>query len=229
MSLLEFAGNYGGEQECRMKFKSVRDKEGVICKGCGSAEHYWLNGKQMYQCKNCRFRTSLRSGTIMESSKLPFQYWFLALYLMSTNKKDISAYQLQRELGHKRYEPVWAMMHKIRKAMGKRDSRYLLKGEVEIDEGFFETLVADEKKNEKRKRGRGSQKQTMAMVFAESYQVISNRTKHRPARACGYFKMVVCPDFSVETAKKAIERSIVKEATKITDGYSTYRKLAEQT
>lgn len=111
----------------------------------------------------------------MEASKLPFQYWFIALYLMTGTKKDISAHQMQRELGHKRYEPIWAMMHKIRKAMGNRDSRYLLAGQVEIDEGFFETLVSDEQKDEPRKRGRGSQKQTIVMVFAESEEVEKRR------------------------------------------------------
>lgn len=72
----------------------------------------------MYQCKKCRYRTSLRSGTIMEASKLPFQYWFIAMYLMSCTKRSISVYELQRQLGHKRYEPIWAMMHKIHSAMG---------------------------------------------------------------------------------------------------------------
>ncbi|MFT6808778.1 MAG: hypothetical protein ACJA01_002009, partial [Saprospiraceae bacterium] len=28
---------------------------------------------------------------------------------------------MQRQIGHKRYEPIWFMMHKIRAAMGQRD------------------------------------------------------------------------------------------------------------
>ena len=229
MRLIDFSNQFGTEQQCRNRFKEIRDRAGVTCKRCDGIEHYWLNSKQMYQCKQCRFRTGLRSGTIMESSKLPFQYWFVALYLMTGTKKDVSAHQMRRELGHKRYEPVWAMMHKIRKAMGKRDSRYLLGGEVEIDEGFFETLVPDEQKNEARKRGRGSQKQTMAMVFAESTEV--EKAKHkkgRPSRKCRYFKMLVCADMSKETAKQAITSSVSETATKLTDGYSTYQKLAKE-
>ncbi len=155
----------------------------------------------------------------MESSKLPFQYWFTALYLMTGTKKDVSAHQMKRELSHKRYEPVWAMMHKIRKAMGQRDSKYLLSGQVEIDEGFFETLVPDEQKDEPRKRGRGSQKQTMAMVFAESTEVEKSKRKQgRPSRKCGYFKMLVCADMKVDTAREAINSSVEKTAIKLTDG-----------
>lgn len=226
MELFEFAGKFGTESSCRQRFKEIRDKEGVTCKKCNGREHYWLKSKEMYQCKKCSFRTSLRSGTVMEASKLPFQYWFAALYLMTNSKKDISAYQMQRELGHKRYEPIWAMMHKLRKAMGRRDSLYLLTGEVEVDEGFFETLVPEDQKSRKRKRGRGSQKQTMAMVFAESRKVES-AGKHRTNRACGYFKMVVCPGFTAETVREILENTLTKNAIKITDGHRVYTKLAK--
>ncbi|MFT6210632.1 MAG: hypothetical protein ACJATE_001253 [Bacteroidia bacterium] len=42
----------------------------------------------------------------------------LLMALMSMIKKAISAHEMRRQLGMKRYEPVWAMMHKIRAAMG---------------------------------------------------------------------------------------------------------------
>ncbi len=41
---------------------------------------------------------------------------------------------------HKRYEPIWAMLHKLRIVMGLRDEEYILQEEVELDEGFFETV-----------------------------------------------------------------------------------------
>jgi hypothetical protein len=39
--------------------------------------------------------------------------WYLCMALMSMTKKAISAHEMRRQLGMKRYEPVWAMMHKI--------------------------------------------------------------------------------------------------------------------
>jgi hypothetical protein len=60
----------------------------------------------------------------MENSNLPFRKWYLALAFMSFSKKGLSASELQRQLGHSRYESVWFMMHRIRKAMGKRDRLY---------------------------------------------------------------------------------------------------------
>lgn len=224
MDIIEFISSYGVEENCRKKFKEVRDCQGVTCKSCKHTEHYWLKSKEMYQCKNCRFRTSLRSGTIMESSKLPFHYWFVTIYLMSCVKKGSSARNIQGQLGHKRYEPVWAMMHKIRSAMGHRDNEYLLQTEVEIDEGFFETIVEEDKKNEPRKRGRGSQKQTMAMVLAQTEDG-DPTDQRKSSKRCKFFKMVVCPDFKSATAKKTILENVEKNARMITDGYSTYKKL----
>jgi len=146
---------------------------------------------------------------------------------MSTTKKSCSAYEIQKQLGHKRYEPIWAMMHKIRSAMGKRDNQYLLKETIEVDEGFFETVVPEEQKDEPRKRGRGSQKQTMAMVFAESERVKIPK-KNRPSRACKYFKMVVIQSFDKQTAKNTINKHIEKNTTMITDGYKTYKALEKE-
>ena len=40
--------------------------------------------------------------------------------------------------------------------MGKRDARYSLHGDVEIDEGFFSTETPEEQKDCPLKRGRGS-------------------------------------------------------------------------
>ena len=71
-----------------------------------------ITGKRIekWECKQCGHRTTLRSGTVMQSSKLPFQYWFLAMHLLTSTKKSFSAKEIQRQIGHKRYEPIWAMV-----------------------------------------------------------------------------------------------------------------------
>ena len=47
---------------------------------------------------------------------------------MSLTKKGFSALEVQRMIGHKRYEPIWLMMQKIRVSMGNRDNQYPLDG-----------------------------------------------------------------------------------------------------
>ncbi len=73
----------------------------------------------------------------MENSNLSFLIWYRTMFLISTTKKGFSTKEIQRQLGLKRYEPVCAMEHKLRKGMGKRDERYTLEGMIEMDEGFW--------------------------------------------------------------------------------------------
>ncbi len=121
MKLIEFTELYPDEASCRLAFKQYREKEGVTCKKCGNTTHYWKKKREQWECKKCHHRTTLKSGTVMENSKLPFRYWFIAMHLITSTKKTFSAKEIQRQLGHKRYEPIWAMMHKLRLVMGIRD------------------------------------------------------------------------------------------------------------
>ena len=99
MNIFSFGIHFTDEKSCRLHFKEQRDKQGVVCKRCGATEHYWLINKWSYQCKSCNSRTSLRSGTIMESSKLSFMIWYKTIFLLSTTKKGFSSKEIQRQLG----------------------------------------------------------------------------------------------------------------------------------
>ncbi len=59
-------------------------------------------------------------------------YWFTTIHLLTSTKKTFPALEIQRQLGHKRYKPIWEMGHKIRSVMGQRDSRYKLSGVAEL-------------------------------------------------------------------------------------------------
>ena len=165
MNIIKFIETFPDEQSCRAHFKLVREQSGIKCKKCGCEKHYWLKALSQWQCSNCEFRTTLRSGTIMQSAKLPFRKWYLAMAFMSFSKKGISACELKRQLEHKRYASIWVMMHKIRTSMGKRDDLYILKDMVEFDEAYFELSTPE---NTKLKRGKGSQRQQNVAVMAES-------------------------------------------------------------
>ena len=153
MNIIGFIEEFPNEQSCKTHFKLNREQEGVLCKKCSSTEHYWLVSKEQWQCKKCRFRTTLRSGTILESSKLSFRIWYLGIAFMSYSKKGLSALELQRQLGYKNYQPIWLMIHKIRVSMGKRDALYNLKDMVEYDEAYFSIATKDPLNL---KRGKGS-------------------------------------------------------------------------
>lgn len=137
MNIFSFEIYFTDEKSCKSHFKEQRDREGVVCKRCEGREHYWLKNKCSYQCKSCKSITSLRSGTIMENSKLSFMIWYKTIFLLSTTKNGISIKEIQRQLGLKRYEPVWTMVNKLRKEMGQLDDKYTLEGMIGMSKGYL--------------------------------------------------------------------------------------------
>jgi hypothetical protein len=82
-------------------------------------------------------------GTIFEDSHIPLHKWLLAIYLMCSSKKGMSAHQLWRNLwgineetGKQKgsYKTAWFMAHRIRWALGQEPVASRLKGIFEIDE-----------------------------------------------------------------------------------------------
>jgi len=224
MTLIDFTQDYPDEVSCKAKFRQYREHVGVVCPKCGSVEHYWKRDKESYECKRCKHRQSLRANTVMHKSKLPYRYWFIAMHLLTCTKKSFSAKELQRQLGHKRYHPVWHMTHKLREAMGKRDGEYVLAGRIELDEGYFSTETPKEEKDQPLKRGRGSQRKSKVLVMAESEFVESPKTGQKPRRV-GYLKMKVIDNLKSETINEHV-KALAGDATQIdTDDSTSYVDL----
>jgi len=227
MNLLNFVAQYPEETSCRKKFKEYRDRIGVICPHCGSTEHYWKQDREQYECKTCRKRQTLRSNTVLHGSQLPFRYWFIAIHLLTSTKKSFSASELQRQLGHKRYEPIWGMLHKLRSVMGKRDEQYPLSGVIELDEGFFSTETPAQDKNKPLKRDRGSQKKSKVLVMAESQPIEGETTKSGKPRQVGHIKMIVINDLKSETITALAKENVTEQSTIDSDNSTSYVKLKD--
>lgn len=229
MKLIEFFKHYPDEESCKIAFKSYRLQEGVTCKKCGSTSHYWKKNREQWECKSCKHRTTLKSGTVMQSSKLPYQYWFIAMHLITSTKKSFSAKEIQRQIGHKRYEPIWSMVHKLRSVMGLRDQQYQLGEEIELDEGFFETVSITRDKTEPLKRGRGSQRQSTVLVAAESRveEQNYNPKKHRTKKRVGYLKMTVIESLKKENLAVVVKQKVKKNTKIVSDKSNSYNDLKE--
>jgi hypothetical protein len=226
MNLLNFIQQYPDETACIERFKALRDQNVVTCPKCGSVEHYWLKNKLSYECKVCHLRQSLRRGTVMECSKLPFRYWFVAIHLLTSTKKSFSASEVQRQLGHKRFQPIWEMMHKLRNVMGKRDDEYQLSGQIELDNSFITTLIPDDQKEEDLKRGAGSQKKSKVMVMTES-TVVENPKPNKPPRKVHHIKMQLVLDLKADTATRIVKEQIDYQSEIQSDDSTTYKKLTQ--
>jgi len=219
MKIINFLTDFPDESSCKSKWKEYLDKQGVICPRCDCTDHYWKKDKENYECKSCRYRQSLRANTVMHGSQLPFRYWFIAIHLLTSTKKSFSAKELQRQLGHSNYDPIWAMLHKLRQVMGMRDACYSLGGVVELDEGFFSTEAGKEYKDQPLKRGRGSQKKSKVLVMAESIPTEDEKGK---SRKVGYIKMFVIEDLQAKTIDKKVIDYIDKQSIIDSDNSTSY-------
>lgn len=225
MNIFTFAAHFDSEEACRTHFKTERDKIGVTCNKCGHKEHYWIKSRWSYECKHCRHRTSLRSGTIMQGSNLSFLIWYKTMFLMTTTKKGFSSKEIQKQLGMKRYEPVWAMVHKLRKAMGNRDARYTLEGMIEMDEGYF-TIESSELEKSKGKRGRGAAGKAPVSVMAESTKLEDIETGEKTSQ-CRYFKAKVLESHQANQINDTIKESFDEKSIVFTDDSSSYVDISD--
>ena len=214
---------FRNEESCIAHFKSERDRLGVACK-CGHTEHYWIKSRLSYECKKCRKRMTLKSGTIMQGSNLSFLVWYKTIFLLSTTKKVFSSKEIQRHLGLKRYEPVWAMVHKLRRAMGDRDARYTLEGTIEMDEGYFKVDTPEiESSQVVRSRGMAGKKNVAILVGSAILEDTEIGKKEKQPR---YFKAKVLETSQSDEINKLIGESVDQKSIVLTDKSASFADIA---
>jgi hypothetical protein len=174
-------------------------------------------------------KTTLRSGTVLEASNLPFGYWLIAIHLITFTKKSFSSLEMQRQLGHKQYKPIWGMLHKLRIVMVNRDDRYKLEGLVELNEAFFEQIPLEKRASRSLKKGRGSNKQGNLLVMASTEPNKKNDRpdKHSKPSRLKFTKMRVIDDLSSYTIDSQVKSDVHPKSTVRTDGYLGHQQLKE--
>lgn len=223
MHIGEFFSAYNTEEKCRDFFKHRKEQSGVVCVECGSLLHYWIEKESRWKCKGCCKSMSLKTGTVMENSNLSYKVWLWGIYFMSLTKKGFSALEVQRLVKHKRYEPIWLMLQKIRITMGHRDNCYKLDEYTELDEGFFE---GHRKKDTEEKPAKELDRQVKAIVAVSTKPVLeADQKTYRPKTKCGFVKINVVSSLSTKDVTFEATKMLQKSATVITDGKRCYNAL----
>jgi hypothetical protein len=125
----------------------------------------------------------------------------------------------------KRYEPVWVKVHKLRKAMGKRDDRYTLEGMIEFDEGYF-TVESSELEKSKAMRGRGAAGKQNVAIMAESTP-LEDLEKNTTSKHYRYFKAKVLESHSKGEINQTVFDSIQEKSIVFTDKSTSYIDIAD--
>ena len=182
-TLRQFQSDFATEEACQQYLAACRWPDGFTCPRCGHERAYELVNQRRHQCAKCRHQVSLTSGTVLHRTKIPLTHWFWAAYLMTTDKRGVSALLLQRQLGLSCYETAWMMLHKLRRAMVNA-AREPLRGEVEVDD----TWVGGEQAGLRGSRQLKNRRAALVLVAVE-----------KRGQASGRVRMNVIPDFKAST------------------------------
>jgi hypothetical protein len=135
-SLINFQQRFHSEFTCIEYLAKLRWPKGYKCQKCGCEKAYQLKVEpRVFQCSECRFQESVTAGTLLHRTRTPLVKWFWAAYLLSQDKRGISAKQLSRELDL-HYATAWTMLHKLRRALCDKGA-FPLTGVVEVDETYY--------------------------------------------------------------------------------------------
>ena len=156
LTLVELSSMFPDDATAERWFAEQRWPEGLHCPYCGSTNvQAGAKHKTMpYRCreKECAKRFSVRTKTPMESSKLGFQVWAIALYQVTTNLKGVSSMKLHRDLGITQ-RSAWFLAHRLREAWKDHGSQF--SGPVEVDETYIGGKEKNKRANKKLRAGRG--------------------------------------------------------------------------
>ena len=208
LSLAEFLTQYGTEAQCEAALQALRWPDGFRCPACGEARHtvFKRNERTYWQCGHCRKQTTLTAGTLFEATKLPLTTWFLAMYLLTQAKNNVSALELMRHLGVC-YRTAWLIKHKLIQVMAEREADRQLSGRVEIDDAY----LGGERSG---KRGRGSENK-VAFVMA-----VQTTDDGRPL-----FVRIDPLPFTQQAIAEWAQRALAPSTYALTDGLSGFRSL----
>ena len=145
LNLITLAQEYSDPEKARNLLETLRWPNGPVCPHCKAEKPYALTPKTesrrpgrkgLYKCRECRKQFTVTVGTIFEDSHIPISKWLMAIFILCSSKKAISAHQLHRMLGMT-YKTAWFMAHRIRYAMGPgMPLAKMMEGTVEIDETY---------------------------------------------------------------------------------------------
>lgn len=214
MTVAEFHQQFGTQQACLGRLREVRwgaELERFACPACGHTKGWWLPKRELVECRECHHQVSVTAGTVFHRLRSPLWKWFWAVYQLSQDKKGIAALELAKQIGAS-YTTAWLMLHKLRRAMRHRNQRYTLEGLVEVDECYVGGDAEGTGTT-----GRGAAKKTPVAVAVELDE------SGKPRRVA----MDTMAKVDGHSLRKFTEASVTKGATLKTDGWGSYRRVAQ--
>ena len=162
ISLIDLFEMFPDDATAEAWFVAQRWPNGIACPHCGSlAVSTTTNHPTMpYHCPDCRKFFSVKSGTVMHSSKVGYRKWALAIYILTTGIKGTSSMKLHRDIGVTQ-KTAWHMAHRIRESWAKKSHTFA--GPVEVDETYVGGKEKNKHASQRLNAGRGTVGKTVVV------------------------------------------------------------------
>jgi transposase-like protein len=128
-SIIELIKAFPDEQTCIDHLTELRWGGTVVSPFDSESKVYVCKGNK-YKCKNTGKYFNVKTATLYDNTKIELQKWFLAIWLITSHKKEISSVQLSKDIDITQ-KSSWFMLQRIRNCFGIANDN-----EVEIDETF---------------------------------------------------------------------------------------------
>jgi transposase-like protein len=144
IKLVSLTKRFSTEDAAIAHLEAQRWPNGPACPKCGGADPYRLTAKPAskkprpqgsQECRVCRKEFTVKVGTTFKNTKIPLLTWVIAIYLIASSKKGMSARQLHRMLGLTD-RSAWFMAHRLRWAMTQEPLAGKRGGIVEWNETY---------------------------------------------------------------------------------------------
>ncbi|WP_375318230.1 IS1595 family transposase [Spiroplasma endosymbiont of Virgichneumon dumeticola] len=132
MKLNEFNNTFQTEKQCLAYIASLKQSK---CIRCSSFNLNTSNLRKM-RCLKCHQTFSILTGTIFSKSQTPLISWFYLIFRWINTKHGIPSTDVAKELGVT-LKTAWRMGHKIRSAIAKQESQFIVEGIVQMDEMYL--------------------------------------------------------------------------------------------
>lgn len=104
-----------------------------VCPKCGTVDsHIPRPQHKQWRCRSCKADFSLKSGSLIDGTKLPYWKVVKALYLWCMEPKGVSAISISRRCNLS-YESAYLLLHKFRWAFWNTQQAVRMRGTFELD------------------------------------------------------------------------------------------------
>ena len=93
-----FYDTFKTDRDCEDYLFAERFPNGFVCPRCGGHRCAHIKNRTGYQCSDCGKQVSVLVGTVMQHTHVPLRKWFLTVFLLTHDKRGVSAMQIQREI-----------------------------------------------------------------------------------------------------------------------------------